>query len=666
MQIEPKVWNRAAGLAACLLALAGCDGATGAPEQAADEPAASPRAEAADRAGALRATPFDVADAIERARAAFFEHDGLYVAGLETHRVDVAPGGDALAVTPIHEQGRERTLAGVRQARPSLAPTRPPRAERLTAETAFVARTASVTRGGERLDREPAAPRPRDGALFIDRGALEEEIRNHTDGVEQSWHFAERPAGEGDLEVRVAVDGMAHRGTTEHGEHFVDPATDLGVRYGHGTFVDARGARTHVPVRYDGAELVLTVPAEVIDRAAYPAVLDPIIGPEIEMDTPVVGPRSGNQFQPALAKDGTSYLVVFLDDLFGTNDLRAARVDTSGSLVDPVAFDVAASGDFEEQNADVVFNGSRYIVVYEQLTVDATGSVVDRAVFSTTISTTGAVATPAALPGDAASVEYAPSIAASGGSTSLVTFNQGTGTELDIVGVRLDGSGAALETTPFVIDGNAGPQAFPVAHGATSSFLVAYEDFTGTEPVILGVRVEATGTLVDTTPFTVASGGRLEDVGWAGGSDFAVVWNGDGGTAAGQVAVFGGLVPVSGTFTGPATAQELTPAAAGRDYAGARIVWNGTSNYLLAYVDGVLDTEGRWTEGSVTGLLLGSDLAAADSPFALSGATFTLQPAVASLGSDFLVAFTDLDDASAEVRGTGSPRPARPLRRMCC
>jgi len=100
MQSEPSVWTRATWLA-CLVALAGCQGGGEGATEALNETAeASPETELAPGATPLTAAPFDVADAVERARAAFFEHDGMLVAGLEPHGVDVAPDGDRISVTP--------------------------------------------------------------------------------------------------------------------------------------------------------------------------------------------------------------------------------------------------------------------------------------------------------------------------------------------------------------------------------------------------------------------------------------------------------------------------------------------------------------------------------------------------------------------------------------
>jgi hypothetical protein len=49
------------------------------------------------------------------------------------------------------------------------------------------------------------------------------------------------------------------------------------VSYSHGTWIDAGGHATAVPARFDGGRILLTVPADVVSRSTYPAVLDPEI-----------------------------------------------------------------------------------------------------------------------------------------------------------------------------------------------------------------------------------------------------------------------------------------------------------------------------------------------------------------------------------------------------
>ncbi|HMJ11227.1 MAG TPA: hypothetical protein VK524_07450, partial [Polyangiaceae bacterium] len=164
-----------------------------------------------------------------------------------------------------------------------------------------------------------AAPRvDADGALVLARRTHVERLQASSEGVAQSWSFDARPPGEGDLVVRVQTSGQRFRGITASGVHFVDDATELGTRYGHATWIDARGVRTPVDARFDRDQsaIVLAVPAALIERSAYPALLDPIVSPEKELDAPVVGGQIGEQTHPSIAYGGGVFLIAWHDQRF--------------------------------------------------------------------------------------------------------------------------------------------------------------------------------------------------------------------------------------------------------------------------------------------------------------------------------------------------------------
>src|SRR6185437_3684383 len=241
----------------------GCDArgrasAVGAPQASPGEASAA----AAPQAGA--AAPFDLGRVIRQVHFAFRPEGERFTGGHDTYAVSA--GTDDLRFVPA----RPKAPAGALEAAP------------------LVVSVSALERGGARLaGAAPLARVGKDATLSIDRGAAVEHLENTDDGVEQSFHFAERPAGSGDLVVRLRVSGEAYAGATESGLHFTDAASGLGVRYGAATWIDARGQRTAAPLAYEDGAITVTVPAAAVQDAAYPAVLDPVIGPEFAVDAPV-------------------------------------------------------------------------------------------------------------------------------------------------------------------------------------------------------------------------------------------------------------------------------------------------------------------------------------------------------------------------------------------
>jgi large repetitive protein len=227
-------------------------------------------------------------------------------------------------------------------------------------------RTVSLSRGGQPLSVSGPADVSEDGSLVLAQGAATERLRNAEDGVHQSWEFARRPAGTGALTVRLLAAGAPYMGQTAAGLHFAAPG-GLGVRYSEAFWTDASGRSTRLPARYEAGQIVLEVPAAVVESAAYPTVLSPTVSPEFGMDNPVPGPVARIQSFPDVAFDGQNFLVVWQDSRGSATsdvyDIFGARVSAAGDVLDPSGIVISnAVGD--QKSPAVAFDGQRYLVVW--------------------------------------------------------------------------------------------------------------------------------------------------------------------------------------------------------------------------------------------------------------------------------------------------------------
>ena len=268
----------------------------------------------------------EVQSLFERTRRAFTAHGEMLHGGDAVAGTQVSSAG--IAVTPYQWPDETRSIEGA----------------------ALRLRTASIAVGGIELagTAPPEVRLASDGGAAIEHAGAVEQVRNTAGGFEQSWDFAAPPEADGDLIVRVAVDGQAYAGRTDAGLHFADPATGLGFSYSDGVWIDATGERTPVAAAYDGGAIVLTVPHDVVQGSAYPARLDPTVSAEHGLDNPILGPAALEQSRPDIAYSGVTgaeFLIVWSDSrrtapLFFTNDVFGARVNAAGQVLDPTGIHI--------------------------------------------------------------------------------------------------------------------------------------------------------------------------------------------------------------------------------------------------------------------------------------------------------------------------------------
>ena len=171
-------------------------------------------------------------------------------------------------------------------------------------------------------------------------GGVRERVTARDGELEWDLVLVTPPAGRGDLTVRALLAGVAGAASNRDGL-VLRTAGGAYVRMGALVVRDATGAalyhgRPHV--RSD--QLTLTVPRSVLERAHYPLVLDPTVSPE----SFVSGVPAGDaQVSPAVAFDGTNFLVVWSDyrSGSGSTDIYGARVAPTGRVLDPSGFVVS-------------------------------------------------------------------------------------------------------------------------------------------------------------------------------------------------------------------------------------------------------------------------------------------------------------------------------------
>lgn len=347
---------------------------------------------------------------------------------------------------------------------------------------------ASLSRGGRALSASPGStPKiAEDGRVTIDRGAFREDLRGTALGVEQTWYFSTKPAGKGDLVVRAGVSGEVYLRKTAGGLHFVDRVGGAGVCYGHATWIDAHGRRTHIEANFDGGAIVLRVPGTVVESSTYPAVLDPLIGPETEVDAPALGPTTRGSMDPAIGFDGAQFMIVWSDSRNWSleTDIWAARVSMAGILLDPTGFRVSSSG--KAQRPAIAFGASRYLVSWMDSVNGGFNLVVAR------VDTSGSVIDTGGLSLSSSGDEVEPAVAY-GGGTFLTVWRGNSGVKAK----RLDETTGMFDALPIDVHPSGSK---PAVAWDGAKFRVVWRD----TQTILSKRLNASTGAPDANPVQVS------------------------------------------------------------------------------------------------------------------------------------------------------------------
>ena len=424
------------GLGALLAMLFACRPEPSAPgAQATAAVASQTKASASD-------VPFTIGEIRRQVLLAFRPNANAFTASDRTRVVHVAESG-AFEITP--SLPRHARLASVSSGGTASLSGSPVRFE---SKTAF--------RDQSPLAWQNRSPRvQKDGHLEIDHGTAVEHLTNSGEGLEQSFRFASRPEGHGELALRIAVGGATYAGKTANGLHFIDPKTGLGLRYGKATWIDAKGLRRDVPMHWQDNAIVLSVDEDTLDASAYPALLDPLINTEFGIDAPVSGIASGYQFDPAIAFDGENYLLVWTDSRSAEDeaDIYGARISREGVLLDPYGFVISQVAGLQTMPA-VVFGGGNYLVAWSDGRRDTELGTATTDIYATRVTKAGKVLEPTGtLLSSTATVASSPSLAFDGtqffvawSATKTVIDSASKKTvSHDVYGTRLSQSGLVLD-----------------------------------------------------------------------------------------------------------------------------------------------------------------------------------------------------------------------------
>lgn len=330
--------------------------------------------------------------------------------------------------------------------------------------------------------------------VTYDHGHVLERYDARADGIEQSFLVHRAPAGSGDLVVSGRIDTGAIAEVCGDTLAF-RVAGQGGVRIGAVVGIDAHGARVAGHLRFEDGQLELRLPASFVDRAAWPVLVDPLIGTEFPVAS---GPTTVDADPDTAFEAARGFYVVAWERILAANDVdvHLAVVDPNGGVVTTAVLPTGGPSLWNPAVAAVEPTGRVLVVCQEgdpvlgpsmlrafSIQLSSAGAFVGG--FSSSMLTFNSFDTDPAVGGH---------LSLASNDRALLTWVRG-GTELRAMLVRVSGGGppqAVFETSLDAGLAIEAPAVSPsVANGGWcvvySAFPPAYGNW------ILGVKVVDTG-----------------------------------------------------------------------------------------------------------------------------------------------------------------------------
>jgi len=283
-------------------------------------------------------------------------------------------------------------------------------------------------------------------------------------------------------------------------------------------------------------------------------------------------------YDAAIGFDGTNYLVVWVDDSDGLWDLYGARVSADGEVIDTGAFPVSTAPEIQRAPA-MAFDGTDYLIVWEDT---RNGS---RDIYGTRVSVGGEVLDTAGIPISAVPQDQrVPSVAFDrvGYPACLVVWEDWRSNSWDIYGARVSAEGAVLDTSGIAICAVPGDQRDPAIAFGLANYYVVWEDMRNGSWDIYGTRMSREGTVQDPAgkPVSIADNYQYFPQLAFDGTNYLVAWNDDRGGS--TLDIYGARVGVTGSLLDP---QGIAISTAPNHQLNPVVVFDGT-NHLVVWEDG--------------------------------------------------------------------------------
>jgi phosphoribosylformylglycinamidine (FGAM) synthase PurS component len=281
-------------------------------------------------------------------------------------------------------------------------------------------------------------------------------------------------------------------------------------------------------------------------------------------------PCHSGQWAPAVAFDGTNFLVVWEDYRNGEDDIYGCRVTPQGTVLDASGIAICTVAAVKWAPS-VAFDGASFLVVWQ----DQRSGLSD--IYGGRVTPQGAVLDPAGIPISTAPNEQWRPKAAFDGASFLVVWEDGRGYEYDIYACRVTPQGAVLDSSGIAVSAATSGQYKPAVAFDGANCLVVWEDCRSGDPGIYGCRVTPQGTVLEPQGIAISTAASQQSYPAIAfdSANFLVVWT-DGRND--ELDIYGARVTPAGTVLEPAGIAIST--AAGDQWSPV-VAFDGANSLVL-------------------------------------------------------------------------------------
>jgi hypothetical protein len=322
----------------------------------------------------------------------------------------------------------------------------------------------------------------------------------------------------------------------------------------------AAGYQGSPAVASDGTNFLVVWGDQRSGDAIYGARVNPQ-GLVLDPNGIAISPVANGQYRPAVTFDGTNFLVVW-DDWRSGGDICGARVSQAGAVLDPDGIPISTAADWQYSPV-ACFDGTSFLVVW----MDYRGGSGCSDIYGARVSQTGTVLDPEGIPVSTAANHQIHPVVSFDGTSFLAVWQDGRDGYWGIYGARVSQAGVVLDPDGVAISTATSCQESPAVSFDGTNWLVVWTDERSGSVDIWGARVTSSGTVLDEFPVITQEGNQYSPALARGsGSQMFLVYQGWAGTVSGKTyntdRIWGKMDPNPGIEAGrQATAYSSRPTA---------------------------------------------------------------------------------------------------------